>query len=111
MTTPFLRSPVEIIGPMLADDGYLTRKQRDPLDVTCVGVEDDQVLDAYAHYVVEVDARFYRENRRRRQGRLCRGHAERRHFVGGEANAVAQTMPEVVTVTGSVDDFLGNDVD
>ena len=28
---------------MLADDGYLTRKQGDPLDVACVGVEDDQV--------------------------------------------------------------------
>src|SRR6478736_10108428 len=103
MATPFLSSPVLIMGPIVADhasaparasivrlsaadDDHLAREEGQPLDATLRRIERDEVLDPHTHVPIDIDPRLDREDGRTRQRGLCGEPAERWHLVRREAD-------------------------
>src|SRR4051812_24842824 len=75
------------------------------------GVGDQHVvLDAYAAFAGEVDARFHRNDHPRPQLLLAAGLAHRRHFVDVAADAVTEPVAEEGAEAGALDDVAGDPV-
>src|SRR5512132_4027262 len=58
---------------LLPDDDEFARELRQPLDAASAPIEEDEVLDPDPGFSLEVDPRFDREHRLRRQRRIERG--------------------------------------
>src|SRR3954447_7657460 len=87
-----------------ADPERLMGKARQGLEEAARRVEVDQVLDPDAELAFEVDAGLDGEDCGTRQRCVGRDSREAWVLVRREADAVPRAVPEVLTVTGRLDD-------
>src|SRR6185369_4296955 len=71
---------------------WLAREPRQALHPTAGRIEQDQVFDPDAGLVLEIDPGLDREDRRRRQWRVQRGHPQRRRLVRREPDPVPESV-------------------
>src|SRR5690348_15021707 len=112
MVSPFRRPPVSTTAttpPQVLTcrqtqrtDGSNTLLRRLAQDPHAGVFDDDEILDSHAAPVRNVDARL---DRQRRTGRKRRFDTRRgaRRFMHAHADAMPETMPEILTIAGRAD--------